>query len=71
MEIAVSLRRENCDIVQVVEDGGPGFALRETGRRSSGLGLIAALARQLRGSFAVERGRGARCIVRFPEPRLY
>ena len=28
------------------------------------------LARQLNGTFEVERGLGARCIVRFPDPRL-
>ena len=50
-----------------VEDDGPGFDFQEIRRRSSGLGLVAGLARQIGGSLAVERGeeRGARCIVRF------
>ncbi len=50
-----------------VEDGGPGFELAPTVQRSSGLGLVSGLARQLGGSFAVERGDGARCVVRFQE----
>lgn len=33
--------------------------------RSSGLGLVGGPARQLSGSFEVERGKGARCVVRF------
>lgn len=69
-EIGVSLKRDNDQVVLCVEDDGPGFDLHETGRRSSGLGLISGLARQLRGTFTVERGAGARCIVRFPETLL-
>ena len=36
-------------------------------RRSSGLGLVAGLARQIGGGFIVKRpkSKGARCIVRF------
>jgi two-component sensor histidine kinase len=49
-----------------VEDEGPGFdydhAVR---RRSSGLGLVSGLAHQIGGDIRVERGNGARCIVRF------
>lgn len=64
-----------------VEDDGPGFdPAMAVGRRASGLGLVRGLARQLGGSFLVERGRageggaadageeggtGARCVVRF------
>ena len=66
-EIFVKLNRANGEIVLAVEDDGPGFDLHETGRRSSGLGLIRGLSRQLRGTFTVERGAGARCIMRFPE----
>jgi PAS domain S-box-containing protein len=49
-----------------VEDEGPGFDLQEAQRRSSGLGLVMGLARQLGGRFKVQRGRVTRCSVRFP-----
>jgi PAS domain S-box-containing protein len=48
-----------------VEDDGPGFSLDEASSRSSGLNLIAGLARQLNGTFEVLPGPGARCVVRF------
>ena len=66
-QINVSLKRLDGTIELKVEDDGPGFDAHETGRRSSGLGLIAGLSRQLRGSFTVERAGGARCIFRFPD----
>ena len=65
-EISVALHRENGDMVLSVEDDGSGFDLLATGRRSSGLGLVRGMCRQLRGTFEVERNAGARCIVRFP-----
>jgi PAS domain S-box-containing protein len=49
----------------LVEDEGPGFDLSEVRRRSSGLGLVMGLARQMGGSFRVERGAGARCVLEF------
>jgi two-component sensor histidine kinase len=69
-EIALALKRVDGQILLTVEDDGPGFTLQETGRRSSGLGLVKGLCRQLRGTFTVEGGRGARCMVRFPESHL-
>jgi PAS domain S-box-containing protein len=48
-----------------VEDDGPGFDLGEANRRSSGLGLVSGLARQLGGALRVERAPGARCRVQF------
>ena len=48
---------------------GLGFDLEEVRRRSSGLGLVTGLARQLGGTFNVERTPGARCVVRFLEQR--
>jgi two-component sensor histidine kinase len=48
-----------------VEDDGPGFDLGEASRRSSGLGLVSGLARQLGGALKVERTPGARCSVQF------
>jgi two-component sensor histidine kinase len=70
-EIKVSFKRAEDTIELCVEDDGPGFEFSENGKRSSGLGLVSGLARQLRGSFAVERGAGARCVVRFPESRVH
>lgn len=68
--ITVTFRRTGAEAVLIVEDEGPGFELQKTGRRSSGLGLVRGMARQLGGQFSVERGSGARCIVRFPENRF-
>jgi two-component sensor histidine kinase len=51
-----------------VQDDGPGFDLDTAKhKRSSGLGLVAGLARQIGGRFKVERDGGARCVVRFGE----
>jgi PAS domain S-box-containing protein len=68
-EIAVALKRAGDHMLLSVEDDGPGFDLRETGRRSSGLGLVRGLAQQLRGTFKVERTPGARCTVTFAGSR--
>jgi PAS domain S-box-containing protein len=65
--ITLGLRSHEKEMVLWVEDEGPGFEYRPNGgRRSSGLGLVAGLIRQIQGTFEVERGVGARCIVRFP-----
>ena len=64
--INVKLQRENGLANLSVEDDGPGFQREETGRRSSGLGLVQGMVRQLGGKFTVEPGRGGRCIIRFP-----
>jgi PAS domain S-box-containing protein len=63
--IEVSLTKDAQDFVLQVDDDGPGFELSNTQRRSSGLGLVSGLAQQIGGSFAVARGAGARCTVRF------
>lgn len=65
--IRVELARQDKGYTLVVEDGGDGFELKPSSRRSSGLGLIRGLAGQLGGHFTVERGDGARCIVSFPD----
>jgi two-component sensor histidine kinase len=65
--ITVGLRNAEREMVLWVEDDGPGFVYRpNSGRRSSGLGLVAGLTKQIQGTFEVERGVGTRCIVRFP-----
>jgi PAS domain S-box-containing protein len=70
-EIQVTLSHTDDQMILCVEDDGPGFDTHEPGRRSSGLGLVAGLTRQLRGKFAVERGVGARCIVTFPDQPVH
>jgi PAS domain S-box-containing protein len=67
--IKVGLTRDPDAFVLHVEDDGEGFDLREARRRSSGLGLVTGLARQLGGTFNVERTPGARCVVRFLEQK--
>jgi two-component sensor histidine kinase len=65
--VTVGLRNAEREMVLWVEDDGPGFDYRSNGRRrSSGLGLVAGLTKQIQGTFEVERGVGTRCIVRFP-----
>ncbi len=63
--IKVCLTKDADSFVLQVEDDGPGFELAETRRRSSGLGLVMGLVRQIGGSFKVERVPGARCTVEF------
>lgn len=48
-----------------VEDDGPGFTFSRPKNNSSGLGLVAGLARQLGGHFSVESGGSTRCTVKF------
>jgi PAS domain S-box-containing protein len=67
--ITVGLKETDREMVLWVEDEGVGFDYKPNGKRSSGLGLVHGLTRQLRGTFEVERGNGARCIVRFPAHR--
>jgi two-component sensor histidine kinase len=50
-----------------VQDRGRGFGFDEVPGRSSGLGLVAMLARRLRGTFTVERRSGALCTLSFPD----
>jgi PAS domain S-box-containing protein len=64
--ITLGLREIDQQMVLWVEDEGPGYDYKPNGRRASGLGLVSGLVRHLRGTFEVERGIGARCIVRFP-----
>jgi two-component sensor histidine kinase len=66
--IRVALDRSGDRFVLAVEDDGPGFDLCEVRRKSSGLGLVAGLARQIGGRFRVERNGGARCVLEFSGP---
>jgi PAS domain S-box-containing protein len=67
--VGICLVEENGGFTLIVEDEGPGFDLGEVRRRSSGLGLVIGLARQMGGRFRVGRGPGARCVLEFPGPR--
>ncbi len=69
VSVRIGLRREAGGYILTVEDDGPGFVLQPGHARSFGLGLVMALVRQLNGTFEVDRSPGARCIVRFPDPR--
>ncbi|MDH6273757.1 PAS domain S-box-containing protein [Rhizobium leguminosarum] len=66
-EIWISLMRSDDEYVLTVRDRGHGYDFKDTGRRSSGTGLISGLVRQLRGSFSVSPGPGALCTVRFTD----
>src|ERR1041385_97009 len=48
-EIRVGLIAANKEVELYVEDDGPGFDFQAAAQRSSGLGLVQALARQLKG----------------------
>jgi PAS domain S-box-containing protein len=65
VSIRIRLERDDKGFVLVVEDGGTGFDLSRVSRRASGLGLVRGLARQLGGTFEVERLPHTRCVVRF------
>jgi PAS domain S-box-containing protein len=64
-KIALGLRECGDEMILWVADDGPGYEYKPMGRRSSGLGLVAGLTRQMRGTFEVERV-GAKCIIRLP-----
>jgi PAS domain S-box-containing protein len=63
--VRVALVEADGRFTLTVEDEGSGFDLSEVRRRSSGLGLVVGLARQMGGRFRVERGPGARCVLEF------
>ncbi|MET1110318.1 MAG: PAS domain S-box protein [Allosphingosinicella sp.] len=66
--IRVALTEAEGRFTLAVEDDGPGFDLCEVRRKSSGLGLVTGLARQIGGRFRVERKDGARCVLEFSGP---
>src|SRR6185437_1268288 len=68
--IRVGLTRNGKSYSLSVEDDGPGFVLEQVRKRSSGLGLVFGLARQLGGTVKVEKDAGARCVVEFAEMGL-
>jgi two-component sensor histidine kinase len=66
LRVRIGLHRAGAEFQLAVEDNGPGFEIGNIEKRSSGLGLVRGLARQLGGSFRVERCGGARCVLSFP-----
>jgi two-component sensor histidine kinase len=65
--IRVTLQRDGEEFSLVVHDDGPGIASGGPERRSSGLGLVQGLCRQIGGAFQVENVYGARCTIRFSD----
>jgi two-component sensor histidine kinase len=65
-EVTVSLTAEGSDLVLRVTDAGPGFDPSTTGSRSSGLGLVQGLCRQIGGRFDIESRSGTCVLVSFP-----
>lgn len=64
--IILGLRAIGDQVEFWIKDCGPGFELGEIDRKSSGLGLVRGLTRQLGGTFRVERDGGAHCILTIP-----
>ncbi|HZD90864.1 MAG TPA: sensor histidine kinase [Pseudolabrys sp.] len=68
--VCVRLAARDGEIELSVADNGPGFELGAITSRSSGLGLVRGLARQLGGRFTVTQDGGACCSVQFPVPAV-
>lgn len=69
-EVSVRLSCDGDEIAISVRDKGEGFDLTQVTSRSSGLGLVRGLLRQLGGTLTVERSGGAKCEVKFPREAL-
>jgi PAS domain S-box-containing protein len=65
-EIRVGLAKNGGNFELYVEDDGPGFT-PGSGKHSSGLALVQALARQLKGKLEVKSTGATRCAVLFSE----
>ena len=63
--VSVSLTESKGEIQLTVKDRGPGYQPSEVGPRSSGIGLVRGLVRQLGGSFQIDNDNGMKCTVRF------
>jgi two-component sensor histidine kinase len=70
--IKVSLRETGDHLQLTVTDEGSGFQVNDNqARRSSGIGLIRGLARQIDGTFSVTFEQGTQCCVTFPKTRAF
>ncbi len=65
VSIKVTLTKHSGSYELSVQDDGPGFDFEDVCKRSSGLGLVTLLSRQINGTFTVERNAGALCTVTF------
>jgi two-component sensor histidine kinase len=65
--VSITFTLESGTFRLCVHNPGTGFAVKATGRRASGLGLVRGLVRQLHGSFDVKVTDGVTCIVQFGE----
>lgn len=65
-KIVVSFRQLKDEYELTVRDFGPGLSRSEPTTKSSGLGFVTGLARQLHGGFEAQSDGGAQCTVRFP-----
>jgi PAS domain S-box-containing protein len=63
--IRVTFKSRGDTCVLDVEDGGPGFDFEQTKARSSGLGLVQGLVRQLGGTFTTSCAPNARAGIEF------
>jgi PAS domain S-box-containing protein len=63
--VRVGLAEHDDTFELYVEDDGPGFELAAVSKRSSGLGLVRGLARQLGATFEVKRTPATRCMLQF------
>ena len=66
--LLVDLRCCETGYTLLVQDNGPGMTSGPPERRSSGLGLVRGLCRQIGGSLVIENDGGTRCIVHFRRP---
>ena len=64
--VRVGLTQKDDEFELYVEDDGDGFDLNAVRKGASGLQLVLGLARQLRGTFQVERIPSSRALLRFP-----
>ena len=66
-EVAVSLSRQDDDVLLVVEDTGVGLpdSCHPTDVKSAGLSIVNVLTHQLRASMEITAGRGSRFALRF------
>jgi len=70
--IKIDLREAGDDVQLSVSDCGRGFNIKQAEtRRSSGIGLIMGLVRQIGGGFEVACESGTRCTVSLPKHRAF
>jgi two-component sensor histidine kinase len=65
--IEIMFERRGDDFCLIVQDDGPGIPDDHAQRRSSGLGLVRGLCRQIGGKLSIENDKGARVTVCFSD----